>query len=424
MLFETRRTDPELASILDKEKVLQEECIEMIAAESTAPIPVIELTGSLFLNKSLEGYPGNRYHAGAEMVDVLERLAWERAKALFGAEYVNIQPYSGTMANYNVYAAVLNPGDKVIAMNLDHGGHLSHGGKANWVSKFYDFSFYGCDPETGFIDYEEMERMAHELKPKLIICGASSYPRLIDYERVSKIAKDVGAYSMCDMAHVAGLVAAKVIPNPIPHMDFVTSTTDKTFCSIIGGMSFCKEEYAKKLERGTFPGSMGGMHVHPMAAKCWSFKYAASDEFRDIMAHVLSNAKCMEKELLSRGFNLVTGGTDNHMLMVDLRNKGITGVALQDTLDSIGISTSKNLIPNDPERPSVTSGLRIGLTSVTQRGMREEEVKEITDIIDEVVKNIDNKDVLRKCHNRIEVLIKKYPLYDPELLAKSIHNPA
>ena len=325
MLRETRKTDPEVAEIVDEELDRQEHNIEMIASESTAPLPVMELSGCVFTNKTLEGYPGARFQAGSHVADKLEILANERAKELYGAEAVNIQPYSGSTANYSVYASILQPGDKILSMRLDQGGHLTHGSPANWVSKIYHFEFYSIDRETGLIDYDGMEEKAKEYQPKLIIAGASSYSRLIDYERISKIAKEVGAYFMVDMAHIAGLVAAKVIPSPIPYADFVTSSTTKTFCSARSGMVFCKKEHEKLLKKGTFPGALGSMHLNTMAAKCWSFKYAASDEFRQIMQQVVKNAQCLAEELKGYGFDIVSGGTDNHLLVADLRAKGIAG---------------------------------------------------------------------------------------------------
>ena len=271
MLEITRQTDPILAQILDEELWRQEQNIEMIASESTVPIPVMELSGSVFTNKTLEGYPGKRFQAGSHLADKLEELAWERAKELFGAEHVNIQSYSGSTANYSVFAAILKPGDKVLSMRLDQGGHLTHGSPANWVSRIYDFEFYSIDKDTELIDYEDIEEKAKALKPRLIIAGGSSYSRLIDYERIAKIAKENDTYFMVDMAHIAGLVAAKVIPSPIPHADFVTSSTTKTFCSARSGMVFCKKQHAKLLDKGTFPGALGSMHLHTMAAKTWSF---------------------------------------------------------------------------------------------------------------------------------------------------------
>lgn len=411
MLKETRRTDPVLAELVERERIRQENCIEMIASESTVPLPVMELSGSVFTNKTLEGYPGARFQAGAEVADEMENLAIERAKALFGAEFVNIQSYSGSTANYSVFASILNPGDKILAMRLDQGGHLTHGSPANWVSKIYQHVFYGVDPETGMLDYDEMERLAVQEKPKLIICGASSYPRLIDFERVARIAKEVGAYSMCDMAHVAGLVAARIIPSPIPYMDFVTSSTTKTFCSARSGMVFCKAEYGKLLNKGTFPGSLGSIHLHTMAAKCWSFRYAASEEFRSIMEQVVKNAKFLARELQSRGFDIVSGGTDNHLLVVDLRNKGVTGRTMQTALDKAGISVNKNMIPFDPEKPSVTSGIRIGLTAVTERGVKEPEVAKIAEFIDRVTRAPEDEENLAAVRKDAQELISRFPIY-------------
>ncbi|MEE1169649.1 MAG: serine hydroxymethyltransferase [Anaerovoracaceae bacterium] len=304
MLKHTRVSDPELYRIVEDELKRQETNIEMIASESTVPIEVMELAGSVFTNKTLEGYPGSRFQAGNAQADELEILACKRACELYGADHANIQMYSGTTANYTVYATCLEPGDRVLAMRLDQGGHLSHGSAANWMSKIYNFEFYGVDTETGLIDYDALERHAKDFRPRMIIAGASSYPRLIDYERIAEICKSVDAYFMVDMAHIAGLVAAGVIPSPIPHADFVSSSTTKTFCSTRSGMVFCKEKYAKKLDSGVFPGSLGSMHLQTMAAKCWSFKYAASDEFKAIMQQILVNAKCLADELLAHGFEL------------------------------------------------------------------------------------------------------------------------
>ncbi len=407
---ETRRTDPELAALVDEELARQEACIEMIASESIVPIPVMEMSGSIFTNKTLEGLPGARYQAGAEIADKLERLAWERAKALFGAEHVNIQSYSGSSANHSVFAAILEPGDKILSMRLDQGGHLTHGSPANWLSKFYHHVFYGVG-EDGRIDYDALEKIAREEKPKLIICGASSYPRLIDYERIAKIAADCGAYSMCDMAHVAGLVAAKVIPSPIPYFDFVSSSTTKTFCSGRAGMVFCKEKYAKLLDRGTFPGSLGSIHLQTMAAKCWSFKYAASQEFRELMTQVVKNAQFLAAELQKHGFDIVSGGTDNHLMVVDLRNKGVTGRQMQDALDKAGISVNKQVVPFDEAKPHITSGIRIGLTAVTERGIREPELVKIADMISRVTDAPEDEAVLAQVKKEAEELMKNFPLY-------------
>ena len=383
----------------------------MIASESTVPIPVMELSGSVFTNKTLEGYPGKRFQAGSHLADKLEELAWERAKELFGAEHVNIQSYSGSTANYSVFAAILKPGDKVLSMRLDQGGHLTHGSPANWVSRIYDFDFYSIDKDTELINYEDIEEKAKALKPRLIIAGGSSYSRLIDYERIAKIAKENDAYFMVDMAHIAGLVAAKVIPSPIPHADFVTSSTTKTFCSARSGMVFCKKQHAKLLDKGTFPGALGSMHLHTMAAKTWSFKYAGSEEFKAIMKQVVINSRCLSSELESYGFRIVSGGTDNHLLVADLRGKKITGQVFQEALDSIGITVNKNMIPFDPEIPAVTSGVRIGLTAVTQRGLKEAEIKQIANIMNKVADAPQDEDNLASCKAEARKLIANFPLY-------------
>lgn len=411
MLKVTRQTDPVLAGLVDEELKRQEHNIEMIASESTAPLAVMELSGSVFTNKTLEGYPGKRFQAGSQIADKVEELACERARELFGAEHANIQSYSGSTANYSVYASILNPGDKILSMRLDQGGHLTHGSPANWVSKIYHFEFYAMDPETELIDYDALEVKAKEYQPKLIVAGASSYSRLIDYERISKVAKEVGAYFMVDMAHVAGLVAAKVIPSPIPYADFVTSSTTKTFCSARSGMVFCKKEHAKLLDKGTFPGALGSLQLHTMAAKCWSFKYAASEEFHEIMAQVVKNAQCLAAELEKYGFRIVSGGTDNHLLVADLRGKKITGKDFQEALDAVGITVNKNMIPFDPEKPSVTSGVRIGLTAVTQRGLKEAEIKEIASIMNKVAEAPKDEANLAACKVQAEALIAKFPLY-------------
>lgn len=411
MLKVTRQTDPDLAELVDLELERQEHNIEMIASESTAPLAVMELTGSVFTNKTLEGYPGARFQAGSHIADKVETMAVERAKELYGAEHCNIQSYSGSTANYSVFASVLKPGDKVLSMRLDQGGHLTHGSPANWVSKIYEFDFYAMEPETELIDYDALEKKAEEFQPKLIIAGASSYSRLIDYERIAEVAKKVGAYFMVDMAHIAGLVAAGVIPSPIPYADFVTSSTTKTFCSARSGMVFCKAEHAKLLDKGTFPGALGSIQLHTMAAKAWSFKYAATPEFKAIMEQVVRNAKCLAEELTKHGFRIVSGGTDNHLLVADLRNKGITGKVFQNALDSVGITVNKNMVPFDPEKPFVTSGVRIGLTAVTQRGLKEEEIREIAEIMNCVANAPEDEANLVQCKARAQDLIARFPLY-------------
>ena len=411
MLKYTRQSDPEMYELVVEELRRQEHNIEMIASESTVPLEVMELSGSVFTNKTLEGLPGKRFQAGSEVADKLEELGWKRAKELFGADHVNLQSYSGSTANYSVFASVLEPGDKILSMRLDQGGHLTHGSPANWVSKIYHHDFYGVNPETEQIDYDALEAKAKEIRPRMIIAGASAYPRLIDYERMAKIAEEVGAYLMVDMAHIAGLVAAKLIPSPIPWADFVTTSTTKTFCSARSGMVFCKAKHAKTLDRGTFPGSLGSMHFHTMAAKIWSLKYAASPEFRAIMQRVLDNAKTLAKALSERGFRIVSGGTDNHLLLVDLRSKNITGKTFQNALDSIGITVNKNQIPNDPASPFVTSGVRIGLTCTAQRGLGEKEIIQIAEIMKKVAEAPEDEAVLAACRKEAQEMIARFPLY-------------
>lgn len=411
MLKRTRVSDPELYGIVADELKRQEHNIEMIASESTAPLEVMELSGSIFTNKTLEGYVGARFQAGSHEADRLETLGIERAKKLYGAEHVNFQVYSGSSANYGVYAAILKPGDKVLSMRLDQGGHLTHGSPANFLSKVYQYDFYGVNPETEMIDYEALEKKANEIQPRLIIAGGSSYPRLIDYERIGGIAKSVGAYFMVDMAHVSGLVAAGVIPSPVPHADFVTSSTTKTFCGPRSGFILCKQEHAKLLDKGVFPGSIGSMHLTTMAAKAWSMKYAASEEFRNIMKQILVNAKTLAEELTKHGFRIVSGTTDNHIVMVDLRSKEISGKLFQAALDKVGITVNKNQIPNDPASPFVTSGVRIGVTSITQRGLKEAEVKEIAAIMNQVAGAPEDEANLAECKKKAEALIARFPLY-------------
>lgn len=411
MLERTKISDPQVYEIVEAELKRQEHNIEMIASESTAPLEVMELSGSVFTNKTLEGYIGSRFQAGAEQADALEALAIERAKKLYGAEHVNIQVYSGSSANYGAYAGLLQPGDKVLSMRLDQGGHLTHGSKANFLSKVYDWQHYSIDPETEQIDYVELQRLADEVKPKMIITGGSSYPRLIDYEKIAEIAHSVDAIFLVDMAHVAGLVAAGVIPSPVPHADVVTSSTTKTFCGPRSGMILCKEKYAKQIDKGVFPASIGSQHLTTVAAKTWSLKYAASDEFKALMGQVLKNARQLAESLTEKGFRMVSGGTDNHLVVADLTSKNITGKDFQNALDYVGITVNKNQIPYDKASPLVTSGVRIGVTSITQRGLKEDDVKEIVEIMNEVANNYQDQAKLDELKVKAEALIAKFPLY-------------
>jgi glycine hydroxymethyltransferase len=411
MLKNTRISDPEVYEIVAAELHRQEHNIEMIASESTAPLEVLELSGCVFTNKTTEGYPGARFQAGSQEADRLETLAIERAKKVFGAEHANLQVYSGSTANYGVYSAILNPGDTVLSMRLDQGGHLTHGSPVNFLSKVYNFIFYGVDAITEQIDYDSLEQIATENKPKLIIAGGSSYPRLIDYKRMSDIAKISGACLMVDMAHVAGLVAAGVIPSPVPHADFVSSSTTKTFCGPRSGIILCKAEHARKLDKGVFPGSLGSIHLNTIAAKAFSLQYIATPEFASIMKQVVVNAKKLAQELASHGFRIVSGGTDNHIVLVDLRPKGITGKQFQIALEKVGITVNKNMIPFDPASPFVTSGVRIGLTSISQRGLRETEVTEIAAIMNQVAIAPEDQANLEECKSKAEALIARFPLY-------------
>lgn len=410
----TRRSDPELYGLVEEELERQQNNIEMIASESTACEELLELSGCVFMNKTTEGYPGARFQAGSQVADKMERLGIERARALYGAEHANLQPYSGSAANYGVYAAVLQPGDCVLGMRLDHGGHLTHGSPANFMSKFYRFVSYGLNAETELIDYDELESLAREHRPKLIIAGGSAYPRLIDYERIADIAHSVGGLLMVDMAHISGLVAAKVIPSPVPHADFVTSSASKTLCGPRGGLILCKAAHAKALDRGVFPGSVSSIHLNVMAAKAWLFKHAGTEAFRSTMLQVVANARALADVLGQNGFRIVSGGTDNHIVLVDLRPKKITGKVFQDALETVGITVNKNMIPSDPEKPSVTSGVRIGTTAVTQRGLREPEIERIAAIMTRVAASPEDRSTLESCKEEALSLISRFPLY-PEV---------
>jgi len=411
VLTQTKKSDRELYNILQAELARQEGNIEMIASESTAPWEVMELSGSIFTNKTLEGYPGARYQAGSHVADQLETLGIQRAKALYGAEHVNLQVYSGSTANYGVYAAVLKPGDRVLSMRLDQGGHLTHGHPANFISQLYEFDFYGVHPDTESIDLEALKAKAKAFMPRLVIAGGSSYPRLIDYQAISEIAQGVGALFMVDMAHVSGLVAAGVIPSPVPHADFVTSSTTKTFCGPRSGFILCKKEFARALDKGVFPGSIGSMHLNTMAATVWALQHAATPTFKALMGQVLVNAKTLAQALAQRGFRIVSGTTDNHIVMVDLGSKGLSGKVFQASLDAIGITVNKNLIPFDPAPPAITSGVRIGLTSITQRGMKDTEINLIADLMAQVAASPEDEANLDDCRAKAGNLISSFPLY-------------
>ena len=361
-------------------------------------------------NKYAEGYPAKRYYGGCECVDIVEELAIERAKKLFGAEHANVQPHSGAQANMAVYFAMLQPGDKVLGMNLSHGGHLTHGSKVNSSGKLYDFIPYGIDKETGKINYEELEKLALENKPKLILAGASAYPREIDFKRIREIAYKCGSLFMVDMAHIAGLVAAGLHQNPVEYADIVTTTTHKTLRGPRGGLILCKEKYAKEIDKAVFPGTQGGPLMHTIAAKAVCFGEALKPEFKEYQEQIVKNAKVLSEELLKLGFNLVSGGTDNHLILIDLRNKNITGKELEERLDDVGITVNKNSVPFDTEKPSITSGIRIGTPAVTTRGLKEGEMKKIAKLINMTVESYEDKK--EEIIKEVAEICAKFPLYE------------
>ena len=407
---ELKNTDNEVYDAIEKELNRQRNKIELIASENFVSESVMEAMGSYMTNKYAEGYPSHRYYGGCECVDIVENLAIERAKKLFGAEYANVQPHSGAQANMSVYFAVLQPGDTVLGMNLAHGGHLTHGSKVNSSGKLYNFIPYGVGEETGIINYDELEKLAIENKPKLILAGASAYPREIDFKRIRGIADKVGSIFMVDMAHIAGLVAAGLHQNPVEYADIVTTTTHKTLRGPRGGLILCKEEYGKAIDKALFPGTQGGPLMHVIAAKAVCFGEALKPEFKEYQKQIIKNAKVLSEELVKLGFNLVSGGTDNHLMLIDLRNKEITGKELEERLDDVGITTNKNSIPFDTEKPTITSGIRIGTPAVTTRGFKEEEMVKIAQLINMTVENYEDK----KEEIRAEVakICAKFPLYE------------
>lgn len=407
-----KHSDPQLYEICQRELRRQRKGLELIASESFVPPEIMELQGSVLTNKTAEGYPGKRYHAGCSVMDDMERLGIERAKRLFGAEHANIQPLGGSSANQAVYFSVLKPGDKILGMKLDQGGHLTHGYAMNFSGRTYEFYDYGLDPVTETIDYESVEGLANQYKPKMIVAGASAYPRRIDYERLSRIAKSVNAYFFVDIAHIAGLVAAGVIPSPVPYADFVTSTTTKTLAGARGGFILCKEAYAKAVDQAVFPGIQGSMHMHTMAAKAFTFGYAMTDQFKAYAQNVLNNAAALGEALEEQGFRLVSGGTDNHLLLLDLRPKKLTGKRYEAVLESVGITVNKNMIPMDPEKPLVTSGVRVGVTAMTIKGMGPGEMREIAGLMARVAEHHDQPEALQRISEDVEALAERFPLYE------------
>jgi glycine hydroxymethyltransferase len=413
LLTNLKTVDPEIQKAIDQELSRQREKLEMIASENIVSTAVMQAQGSILTNKYAEGYPGKRYYGGCEYVDIVEQLAIDRAKKLFGAEYANVQPHSGAQANTAVYFALLQPGDTILGMNLTDGGHLTHGSPVNISGKYFKIIPYGVDKETECIDYDELERLAKEHQPKLIVGGASAYSRVIDFERMAQIAKSVGAYFMVDMAHIAGLVAAGLHPSPVPYADVVTTTTHKTLRGPRGGLILCRDaEFGKQFNKAIFPGIQGGPLMHVVAAKAVAFKEALSDEFKVYQQQVLDNAKALADELVKKGFRIVSGGTDNHLMLVDLRSKNITGKEAQFLLDEIGITANRNTIPFEPLSPFVTSGIRLGTPALTTRGLKEEDIREVADIIADVIENREDSAVIEAAKAKVQAICKKFPLYE------------
>jgi glycine hydroxymethyltransferase len=410
-----REVDPEVAQALDGEVARQAGTLELIASENFASEAVLEAMGSVMTNKYAEGLPGKRYYGGCDFVDIVESLAIERAKKLFHAEHANVQSHSGTQANESVYMTVLQPGDTILGMSLAHGGHLSHGHPLNFSGKMYKIVAYGVRRDTETIDYDELEQIAVEHRPKLIVAGASAYPRVLDFERFAAVARKCGALLMVDMAHIAGLIAAGLHPSPFPHSDFVTTTTHKTLRGPRGGAVFCKAQYAKDLDKNTFPGLQGGPLMHIIAAKAVCFQEALQPEFREYQRQIIANAKTIAEALAADGFRIVSGGTDNHLLLVDVFSKKVTGKQAQEALERAGITVNKNAIPFDTNPPAVASGIRIGTPAVTTRGMKEPEMQRIAGWISEVLHNLDNESIIQRVRNEVAALTEEFPLYETRL---------
>ena len=406
-----KQQDPKVQEMIELELGRQRNKLEMIASENFVSQAVMEAQGSVLTNKYAEGYPHKRYYGGCEYVDMVEELAIERAKQLFGAEHVNVQPHSGSQANFGVYFALLEPGDTIMGMNLSHGGHLTHGSPVNVSGKYFNIIPYGVDAETGRIDYDEMRKIAQEHKPKMIIGGGSAYSRQIDFKTMADIAHEVGAIFMVDMAHFAGLVAAGLHPNPVEYADIVTTTTHKTLRGPRGGMIMCKEEYAKAIDKSIFPGIQGGPLMHVIAAKAVAFGEALQPEFKEYAKQVIVNAQTLANALQQEGFTIVSGGTDTHVLLVDLCTVGLTGKIAEHILDEVGITCNKNTIPFDPESPFVTSGIRLGTPALTTRGLNAEDMKEIASIIALVLKRPEDTEAQEEAKQRVAKLCKQYPMY-------------
>jgi len=406
-----KAVDPEIASLIEKEKERQEYQLEMIASENLASRAVMEAEGSPLMNKYAEGYPEARYYGGCAYVDEVEKLAIERVKMLFGAEYANVQPHSGTQANMAVFLAVLNPGDTILSMNLSHGGHLSHGSPVNFSGKLYKIVHYGVSRETEMLDYEEIRKIALAERPKLIIAGASAYPRTIDFEAFYEIAKEVRAFLMVDMAHIAGLIAAGIHPSPVPYADFITSTTHKTLRGPRGGFILCKEKWGKLIDKVVFPGIQGGPHMNIIAAKAVCFKEALSPEFKTYQQQVVKNAKVIARVFKEEGFRVVSGDTDNHLVLLDVSSKGLTGAQAEKLLEEAGITVNKNAIPFDPLPPKITSGIRIGTPAITTRGLKEKEVEEVAHWMCEILENPENNALRMEIRKKVRELCERFPFY-------------
>lgn len=406
-----RKQDPEVMRALGLELGRQRDNIELIASENIVSEAVLEAMGSVLTNKYAEGYPSKRYYGGCEHVDIVEELALDRAKELFGAEHANVQPHSGAQANMAVYLAALQPGDTVLGMNLAHGGHLTHGSPVNASGLLYNFVAYGVQEDSFTIDYEEVRKLAFKHRPRMIVAGASAYPRIIDFEKLGQIANEVGALFMVDMAHIAGLVAAGLHPSPVPHAHFVTTTTHKTLRGPRGGMILCRKAWAAAIDKAVFPGSQGGPLMHIIAAKAVAFGEALQPSFKEYAQNVVKNAKVLSEELMAKGINIVSGGTDNHLMLIDTRNLNITGKAAEHVLDQVGITVNKNAIPFDPTSPFVTSGIRIGTPAATARGMNEDAMKVIAEVVALVLKNPEDQSVLDKATGMVRDLTAKFPLY-------------
>ncbi|ASF40894.1 serine hydroxymethyltransferase [Halobacillus halophilus] len=408
---QVKSTDAEVFAAIQDERDRQQNNIELIASENFVSEAVMETMGSVMTNKYAEGYPGRRYYGGCEHVDVVENLARDRAKELFGADHANVQPHSGAQANMAVYFTVLDHGDTVLGMNLNHGGHLTHGSSVNFSGKLYNFEEYGVEENDERINYEAVLKKAKEVQPKLIVAGASAYPREIDFAKFREIADEVGAYLLVDMAHIAGLIACGLHSNPVPHAHFVTTTTHKTLRGPRGGMILCQKEFAKKIDKNVFPGMQGGPLMHIIAAKAVSFKEALQPEFKDYSKQIIANAKRLGESLVDKGVDIVSGGTDNHLLLLNLQKKGLTGKVIEKALDDIGITTNKNTIPFDTESPFVTSGIRIGTAAVTTRGFKENEMDEIADLIAFTLEHHENEEKMKEAAERVRELTSRFPLY-------------